>query len=233
MWLNHITEFLWLQTAVLKRMPYISWTSENFGLRNVVQTFWRFIDVFRGLNFVHAYVNDCLKSSLDRESYVQHLEFVYQLSQKNSITKNTSKYQTGTNSRNIFEQINDTWGTNSLQSIVAVITGYQKSTTLKQLHKFKGLVSFIECYASLMRPLRDKLHRKAIIVNLNNNANKLIHTAIEIIKNATDRPGHRSTHWFLRRHIRLGNQRGLKTKDKQPRKPSAFFFKLLQDNWPR
>ncbi|CAH8665410.1 unnamed protein product, partial [Schistosoma rodhaini] len=49
------------KTAIITPFGLYEFLRMPFGLRNAAQTFQRFIDdVFRGLNFVHAYVDDCL-----------------------------------------------------------------------------------------------------------------------------------------------------------------------------
>lgn len=45
-----------------------------FGLRNAIQNFQIFTgDLIQGLNFVHAYADECFIASLERESHLQHL----------------------------------------------------------------------------------------------------------------------------------------------------------------
>lgn len=65
--------------------------------RNATQTFQRLIDgVSRGLNVKHVYVDDCLVSSPDRESDLQHLDLAFERLQKQGITVNIQKCQSVT-----------------------------------------------------------------------------------------------------------------------------------------
>lgn len=74
-----------------------------FGLRNPVQNFQRFIaHVFRGINFIHAYVDDCSITCTNRESHLQNLDLVYERLQKHTIIVNIQKCQIGTDSLDIF-----------------------------------------------------------------------------------------------------------------------------------
>lgn len=60
------------------------------GLRSAAQTIHQLVDdVFRGLNFVHSSIYDCLISSPERESHPQQPGLVLERLLKHDITVNT------------------------------------------------------------------------------------------------------------------------------------------------
>jgi len=61
----------------------------TFGLRNSAQTFQRFMDGIRGLDFCYVYINDVLVASRTEE---EHLD---QRLQDNGVVINLSKYIVG------------------------------------------------------------------------------------------------------------------------------------------
>ncbi|CAH8567903.1 unnamed protein product [Schistosoma mattheei] len=131
------------KTAIITPFGLYEFLRMPFGLRNAAQTFQRFIDdVFRGLNFVHAYVDDCLIASPDRETHLKHLDLVFERLQKHGITVNVQKCQFGTDSLDFLGHTIDAQGIRPLRTKVAAILDYPEPTTVKQLRTFNGLVSF-------------------------------------------------------------------------------------------
>ncbi|CAH8651977.1 unnamed protein product [Heterobilharzia americana] len=53
------------KTAIITPFGLFEFLRMPFGLRNAAQTFQSFVDdAFRGLNFVHVYIDDCLIASI-------------------------------------------------------------------------------------------------------------------------------------------------------------------------
>ncbi|CAH8578282.1 unnamed protein product [Schistosoma bovis] len=178
------------KTAIITPFGLYEFLRMPFDLRNAAQTFQRFIDdVFRGLNFVHAYVDDCLIASPDRETNLKHLDLVFERLQKHGITVNVQKCQFGTNSLDFLGHTIDAQGIRPLRTKVAAILDYPEPTTVKQLRTFNGLVSFYRRFipkcALLMKPLTDQLRGNAKSINLDDNARKAFSTVKELIAKAT------------------------------------------------
>ncbi|CAH8608971.1 unnamed protein product [Schistosoma mattheei] len=178
------------KTAIITPFGLYEFLRMPFGLRNAAQTFQRFIDdVFRGLNFVHAYVDDCLIASPDRETHLKHLDLVFERLQKHGITVNVQKCQFGTDSLDFLGHTIDAQGIRPLRTKVAAILDYPEPTTVKQLRTFNGLVSFYRRFipkcALLMKPLTDQLRGNAKSINLDDTARKAFSTVKELIAKAT------------------------------------------------
>ncbi|CAI2724603.1 unnamed protein product [Schistosoma spindalis] len=177
------------KTAIITPFGLYEFSRMPFCLRNAVQTFQRFIDdVFRGLNFVHAYVDDCLIASPDRESHLQHLDLVFDRLQKHGITVNIQKCQIGTESLDFLGHTIDAHGIRPLRTKVAAILDYPEPTTIKQLRTFNGLVNFYRRFipkcALLMKPLTDQLRGNAKSINLDDTTRKAFSTVKEHIAQA-------------------------------------------------
>ncbi|TNN04773.1 Retrovirus-related Pol polyprotein from transposon 17.6, partial [Schistosoma japonicum] len=135
------------KTAIVTPFGLYEFLRMPFGLRNAAQTFQRFIDdVFRGLDYVHAYVDDCLIASPDEETHMKHLDIAFKRLQQYGITINIQKCQIGTTSLDFLGHTIDA-------------------------NAFNGLVSFYRRFilncASIMKPLTDQLrgNKKAITMD--------------------------------------------------------------------
>ena len=63
----------------------------SFGLRIAAETFQRFIDVFRDMDFLFAYLHDILVSSKSLEEHKQHLRAVFERFQEHGLLINPAK----------------------------------------------------------------------------------------------------------------------------------------------
>ncbi|TNN05233.1 Transposon Ty3-I Gag-Pol polyprotein, partial [Schistosoma japonicum] len=116
------------KTAIVTPFGLYEFLRMPFGLRNAAQTFQRFIDdAFRGLDYVHAYVDDCLIASPDEETHMKHLDIAFKRLQQYGITINIQKCQIGTTSSDFLGHTID----------VAAILEYPEPTTIKQLPSFQ------------------------------------------------------------------------------------------------
>ncbi|KAK4471058.1 hypothetical protein MN116_000570 [Schistosoma mekongi] len=162
----------------------------SFGLRNAAQTFQRSIDdVFRRLDYVHAYVDDCLIPSPDKVTHMKHLDTVFSGLQQYGVTINIQKCQIGTTS---LDFLGHTINANSIQPQkhkVAVILEYPEPTTIKQLRAFIGLVSFYRRFipnsASIMQPQTDQLRGNKKVVTIDADSKKAYNATKEAIANVT------------------------------------------------
>ena len=84
------------KTAVITPFGLFEYLRMPFGLRNAAQSFQRFIDqVFRGLDFVYAYIDDVLIASSDPDEHKLHLRQVFQRLDQYGITANPEKCNFG------------------------------------------------------------------------------------------------------------------------------------------
>jgi len=64
------------KTTIITPFRLYEFLRMPFGLKNVAQSFQRFIDeVLCGLHFTYAYINDVLIASSSPEEHVQHLPY--------------------------------------------------------------------------------------------------------------------------------------------------------------
>ncbi|CAH8602066.1 unnamed protein product [Schistosoma rodhaini] len=169
------------KTAIITPFGLYEFSRMPFGLRKAAENFQRFIDeVFRDLNFIHVYVDDCLVASPDRESNLQHLYIVFERLKKHGITVNIQKFQIGTDSLDFLGHTIEAQGIRPLRGKVAVILDYPEPTTIKQFLTLNGLVSFygrfIPKCASLMKPLADQRRANAKSINLDDTVRKALST---------------------------------------------------------
>ena len=84
------------KTAVITPFGLFEYLRMPFGLRNAAQSFQRFIDqVFRGLDFVYAFIDDVLIASSNPDEHKLHLRQVFQRLDQYGITANPKKCNFG------------------------------------------------------------------------------------------------------------------------------------------
>ena len=169
------------KTAVTTPFGLFEFLRMPFGLRNAAQTFQRFIDqVFLGLDFVYAYIDDVLIASSSTEEHVCHLREVFRRLSKYGIIVNPAKCQFGVQSLEILGHKVDAHGIQPLPDRISAIQDYPTPTSLRQLRRFLGMVNyyrrFIPRCAHLSQPLTDLLR---------GNANKFVWS--EVAKNAFEK----------------------------------------------
>ncbi|BHF57122.1 hypothetical protein SprV_0100006300 [Sparganum proliferum] len=133
-----------------------------FGLRNVAQTFQRFIDhVLRGLPFVYAYSDDLLVASRNEEQHKEHLALVFNRLDKFGVVINPSKCVLGVPSPAFLGNQVDSEGLRPLPSEVGTVRNFPPTTSKCQLQRFLGMVNFYRRFlpncADLMLPLTNML----------------------------------------------------------------------------
>jgi len=65
------------KTAITTPFGMFEYPYMSFGLRNAAQTFQRFIEVLRNLDFCYAYIDDILVASKSEEEHLQHLRILF------------------------------------------------------------------------------------------------------------------------------------------------------------
>lgn len=93
----HITRFQWRlkivkKTAVITPFGLFEYNVMPFGLKNVAQTFQRFIDVvIRALDFAFYYINNLLIAFTNESEHFDHLRQVLEKLKQCGISINTTK----------------------------------------------------------------------------------------------------------------------------------------------
>ena len=150
------------KTAVVTPFGLFEFTRMPFGLRNAAQTFQRFIDqVLRGLTCSHAYLDDILVASKDKDEHLCHLRQVFTRLQDYAIQLNVSKCVFGVASLEFLGHHVDQHGIRPLPSKVRVIQEFPQPRTQSELRQFLGLINFYHRFdpgcASILQPLHDLL----------------------------------------------------------------------------
>ena len=115
----------------------------SFGLRNSSQAFQRFIDeVFRGLPFVFAYIDDILIASSSPKEHQQHIQEIFQRLEYFGLKINAQKCIFGVPSVEFFGHQIDKTGITPLPSKIEAIKNFPVPTSLKQLRRFVGIANY-------------------------------------------------------------------------------------------
>ncbi|BHF72441.1 hypothetical protein SprV_0401550700 [Sparganum proliferum] len=173
------------KTAVTTLFGLFEFIRIPFGLRNVTQTFQRFIDhVLRGLPFVYVYTDDLLIASRNEVEHKEHLALVFDRLDKFGVVINPSKCVLGVPSLEFLGHQVDSEGLRPLPSKVEAIRNFSPPTSKRQLQQFLGMVNFYRRYlpncADLMLPLTNILSGPKVPLELTGEAL----TAFERIKDS-------------------------------------------------
>nr|VZI12561.1 unnamed protein product [Spirometra erinaceieuropaei] len=173
------------KTAITTPFGLFEFIRMPFGLINAAQSFQRFIDeIFRGLPFVYAYIDDILVASSSAEEHASHLRRIFDRFQQHGLQLNVDKCVFGVNSLDFLGHHVDQHGITPLTEKVQCILSFPVPNTLTQLRRFIGLINyyrrFIPHCAAILAPLTDLLRSKAKTIKLSPAA----HTAFEEAKKA-------------------------------------------------
>ncbi|XP_064470176.1 uncharacterized protein LOC135384925 [Ornithodoros turicata] len=146
------------RTAITTPFGLFEFPRMPFGLRNAAQTFQQFIgSVVRGLPFVFAYIDDLLVASPSPELHEQHQRLLFQLVAAYSIVVNVQKCEFGVSATEFLGHQVTAEGIAPLATKVDAVTNYRQPQSLRQLHRFLGLVNFYRRFithcAETLRPL--------------------------------------------------------------------------------
>ena len=122
------------------------------GLRNAAQSFQRLIDqVFLGLDFVYAYVDDVLIASSNPHEYKLHLRQVFQRIEQYGITSDSEKCKFGQAEVDFLGHRIDEHGISLLLENTQSIVDYPVSQSIKNLHRCLGMLKYY-CRFDLSAP---------------------------------------------------------------------------------
>ena len=134
----------------------------QFGLKGAAQTFQRFVDeIFKGLKFVKAYIDDILIASSSVEQHKKHLRIVLKLLQENNLVINVKKCQLGLPEVEYLGQRINKYGIKPLAEKVQVIQDFPQPKNVTELRRFLGMMNFYRRHlphaATLQAPLNKHL----------------------------------------------------------------------------
>ncbi|KAL4084490.1 hypothetical protein QTP88_028303 [Uroleucon formosanum] len=134
----------------------------SFGLRNIAQSFQRFIDeVLRGFDFCFSYIDDILMASAYEEEHIKHLEIIFERLRKYSMVLNIKKCVFGQSEVMFLGYVISREGTCSLPDRVTDILRHKRPSSAKGLRQFLGMLNsyrrFISGASDAQAPLSDLL----------------------------------------------------------------------------
>lgn len=131
------------KTAVITPFGLFEFIVMPYGLRNAGATFQRLIrEVFKGLDFVWAYVDDFLIASNSEEQHMEHLRIVFDLLKKYGTCINIEKCVFGVDTIEFLGYKITPQGSTPLSDRVQALLNYKKPETLVDLRRFLGAINF-------------------------------------------------------------------------------------------
>ena len=150
------------KTAITTPFGLFEFTKMPFGLRNVAQTFQRFIDeVTRGLDFVYTYVDDLIIANAAEHGHHLH-QLLERFLQQYGVVINPAKFVFGVATLQFLEHTVTRHGIQQVESKVQAIRDFPPPPSLTKLQEFLGLVNFYR---------------------------RFIHKSSHIVRSLTDMPG--------------------------------------------
>ena len=130
------------KTAITTPFGLFEAVNTMFGLRNAAQTCQRFVDeITRGLDFVHAYIDDFLIASVDEKQHLEHLDILFKRLVEYGVVINPTKCTFGVEEIIFLGYSVNAEGIKPLAMRVEAIVDFPKPVTIKQLRGFLGIVA--------------------------------------------------------------------------------------------
>ena len=147
------------KTAITTPFGLYEFVRMQFGLRNAVQAFQRFIDqVLRGLHFSYAYIEDLLIASHSSE---EHLRQVLERLQFHGLLINPAKCVFGASELEFLGHHVSSQSIRPLEQKVRAVRDFPQPTSRRQLRTFLGMINFYHLFlphgAEILRPLNELL----------------------------------------------------------------------------
>ena len=159
------------KTAIITPFGLYEFLRMPFGLKNAAQAFQRLMDtVCCGLKTVFVYFNDILVSSPNQALRKLHLRQWFERLRDHGLVINVAKCQFGCPSIDFLGHHITQHGATALTDKVEAIAAFKQPATIKDLHRFVGMVNFyrrfIPSAARIMAPLFSALSAKASVPKL-------------------------------------------------------------------
>ncbi len=151
------------KTAIITPFGLFEYLFMPFGLRNVAQTFQRFMDsILKHLPFVFCYLNDIIIASTSLEEHIEHLRQIFTILSENGLQINPAKCVFAAAAVEFLGHRVDQNGVRPLQRHVQAISDFPPPPQdVKQLQQFLGMVNFYRRFlpgiARTLQPLTDAL----------------------------------------------------------------------------
>lgn len=147
------------KTAITTPFGMFEFVRMPFGLRNAAQTFQRFVnEVFSGLDFVFAYIDDVLIASKNKEEHLQHLKQVFQRLEEYGLNIKPNKCTFGVTSIDFLGHNISVEGIKPSEEKVEAIRKFELPSTVKQAQKFVGIVNYYHRYVPKLAELTIHIH---------------------------------------------------------------------------
>ena len=142
------------KTAIITPFDLYKFCCMHFGLRNVAQTFQRFIeDVCRDLNFVFIYLEDILIASSSLDEHLKHLCMLFQCLSDHGLVINPAKCEFGKSEVNFLSHTISAAGICARAEAIMFPVPQDK----KALHQLVDLINyyhrFVPRCAEILQPL--------------------------------------------------------------------------------
>lgn len=148
-----------MKTAITTPFGLFEFLKMPFGLHNAAQTFQRFVNhMFRGLNFVYAYINDVLIASTSREEHKQHLTAVFERLREYGVLVNPNKCELDVSQIHFLGHHVDQHGVRPLESKVEAVRNFPCPNSQCKLREFLGLINFYHRFISNCAQIVQPLH---------------------------------------------------------------------------
>lgn len=131
------------KTSIITPLGAFSYRRLNFGLKNAVSTWMKFINqVLSGMGFTFAYLDDILIFSNSVEAHLHHLKLVFDRLRDHGLLLNVDKCTMGVTNLDFLGHNISIQGISPQQCKINAIKEFPVPTTQKQLRNFLGLITF-------------------------------------------------------------------------------------------
>ncbi|GFW41451.1 hypothetical protein TNCV_465421 [Trichonephila clavipes] len=135
------------KTAITTPFELFEFPFMSFGLRNVGQTFQRFLNgVLHGLDFCFAYIDDILVFSANNDEHEQHLRIVFLRLSDHGLLVNVFKSCLDKTSVTFLGYQVTSEETCPLPDLIADLQNFPVSKTAHDLRRFLGMVNFYRLF---------------------------------------------------------------------------------------
>ncbi|GFQ87513.1 hypothetical protein TNCT_305961 [Trichonephila clavata] len=145
----------------------------TFGLRNAAQSFQRFLDsLFRDLPYCFVYIDDILIASRNLDEHISHLKEIFRRLDENGLVLKISKCIFAKPEVEFLGHHVSASGIRSTTERIQAILDFNRSSTVKQLRRFLGMLNFYRRFLPNAAKHQTKLND--FLVGIKKNKNKSI-----------------------------------------------------------
>ncbi|UYV71445.1 hypothetical protein LAZ67_8003244 [Cordylochernes scorpioides] len=146
-------------SAVITSFGLYEYNVLNFGLKNALSSFQRFIhEVLWGLDFVFPYLDAILIASAGEVEHSRHLKIIFERLNRYGVKMNISKSIFGVTELNFLGYLVTPEGSKPLPDKVKAIVDYKLPETVLDLRTFLGMINFYRRYLKDAAQTQATLH---------------------------------------------------------------------------